>query len=212
MHKMKLFIVDDHKMFLEGIQSILEDVDTIDIVATAKNGEEALKLLKSITPDILITDIDMPIIDGIELTKTIRSQDLDIKIIALSSHYKSSVIGSAVQAGINGYILKNTGKAELIKALETVYNGENYFSENIRKIMMDSLFNAKETKKNKVNLSEREKEILLLIVQEKSTKKIAEQLFISSNTVETHRKNLMRKIGAKNMIGLAKYAIQQDLM
>lgn len=211
MNKIKLFIVDDHKMFLEGIQSILEDLDFIEIIATAKNGEEALKLLKSLTPDIVITDIDMPNIDGIELTKKIKAEISNIKVIALSSHYKSTVISTIIKAGINGYILKNTGKIELLKAIETVYNGENYFSDEVKKIMSESLFNVKSTKDNNVQLSDREKEILRLIVQEKSTKKIADLLFISVNTVETHRKNLMRKIGAKNMVGLVKYAIQQDL-
>lgn len=211
MNKIKLFIVDDHKMFLEGIQSILEDVDFIEIIATAKNGEEALKLLKSIIPDIILTDIDMPSIDGIELTKKAKLIKSDIKTIVLSSHYKSSVISSALKAGTNGYILKNTGKLELLKAIKTVYNGENYFSDEVKNIMTESLFNAKKTKENNVKLSDREKEILLLIVQEKNTKEIAELLFISVNTIDTHRKNLMRKIGAKNMVGLVKYAIQQDI-
>lgn len=211
MNKIKLLIVDDHKMLLDGIKSILEDVPFIEIIAVAKDGKEALGLLKTITPDIMITDIDMPNINGIELTKRVKIAFSSIKIIALTSHYKSAVIASTIKAGVNGYLLKNTDKIEFVEAIETVYNGENYFSKDVKKIISDSIFNAKEAKENNVNLRDREKEVLRLISKEKSTKEIAELLFISVNTVETHRKNLMRKIGTKNMVGLVKYAIQQDI-
>lgn len=211
MNKIKLLIVDDHKMLLDGIKSILEDVPFIEIIAVAKDGTEALGLLKTITPDIMITDIDMPNIDGIELTKRVKVAFSIIKIIALTSHYKSAVIASTIKAGVNGYLLKNTDKIEFVEAIETVYNGENYFSKDVKKIISDSIFNAKEAKENNVKLRDREKEVLRLISKEKSTKEIAELLFISVNTVETHRKNLMRKIGTKNMVGLVKYAIQQDI-
>lgn len=212
MEKIKLLIVDDHKMFLEGIHSILRGVPFIQSITTAHNGEQALKLVASVKPDLVITDIDMPGIDGIELTTIIKSQAPTIKIIAVSSHHKSSIIASAIKAGVNGYILKNTGKAELVKAITSVQNNTNYFAKEVKQIINDSLFSPKKTEFSAVKLSERETEVLVLISQEKSTKQIAELLFISVNTVETHRKNLMRKIGTKNMIGLFKYAIQQDII
>jgi DNA-binding NarL/FixJ family response regulator len=214
MHKkrIKLFIVDDHKMFLEGVSSILKTIENITVLATAKNGEEALKILPNFIPDVLITDIDMPIIDGIELTKQVKSEYPDIKIIAVSSHYKSTIIVNAIQAGINGYIFKNTGRVELHKAIESVFKGNNYFNEEVKEIISDSIFNLKETKASTVNLSEREKEVLIHISNEKNSQEIAVLLSLSIYTVETHRKNLMRKIGTKNMIGLVKYAIQQDII
>lgn len=208
----KLFVVDDHKMFLEGITSILNNIENIAVIGTAKNGEEALKLIPNLKPDIVITDIDMPIFDGIELAKRVKKTYPDIRIIAVSSHHNSNIISTSIKSGIHGYILKNTGKSELLKALNTVYNGGNYFSEEVKQIINDSIYNIKETTVNAVSLSEREKEVLHLIAQEKNTKEIAKLLFISINTVETHRKNLMRKIGTKNVVGLVKYAIQQDII
>lgn len=211
-NQVKLFIVDDHKMFLEGITSILNTFENIIVLGTAKNGEEALKLLPNFIPDVLITDIDMPQIDGIELTEQVKSLYSDIKIIAVSSHYKSTVISKAIQAGIDGYILKNTGKLELYKAIESVNNEEKYFTNEVKEIINNSIFNAKETKENTVNLSDREKEVLIHISDEKSSQEIAEILSLSIYTIETHRKNLMRKIGTKNVVGLVKYAIQQGIV
>ncbi|WP_036822445.1 response regulator transcription factor [Polaribacter sp. Hel1_85] len=210
--KIKLFIVDDHKMFLEGIQSILIDTQFIDVIATAKDGKEALKLLNNFLPDIIITDIDMPNLDGIELTKLVKKQSDNIKIIAVSSHSEGEVISKAIKAGINGYILKNTGKTELLKAIKQVYKGENYYTEEVKKNLNDSLFNPTKAKNQIVKISSREKEVLKLISEEMNTQEIAEELFISPNTVEVHRKNLMRKIGTKNMVGLVKYAIQQGII
>lgn len=208
----KLFIVDDHKMFLEGITSILKTIKNITVLATAKNGEEALKIIPKFIPDVLITDIDMPIIDGVELTKQVKFKYPDIKVIAVSSHYKSIIIAKAIQAGVNGYVLKNTGKIELHKAIETVITGNNYFNKEVKEIISNSIFNLKETRENAVNLSEREKEVLIHISNEKSSQEIAILLSLSIYTVETHRKNLIRKIGTKNMIGLVKYAIQQNII
>ncbi|NVK51368.1 MAG: response regulator transcription factor [Flavobacteriaceae bacterium] len=210
--KIKLFIVDDHKMFLEGIQSILNDVSYIEVIATAKNGADALKLLNNFTPDVLITDINMPELNGIELIEIIKKQHSKTNVIAVSSHAESEVISEAIKAGVNGYILKNTGKSELLKAIKKVYEDENYFTEEVKTIMNDSLFNLAKAEKQLVKLSSREKEVLRLISQEKNTQEIADELFIAFNTVEVHRKNLMRKIGTKNMVGLVKYAIQQGII
>ncbi|KGL64208.1 two component system response regulator, LuxR family [Polaribacter sp. Hel1_85] len=197
---------------MEGIQSILIDTQFIDVIATAKDGKEALKLLNNFLPDIIITDIDMPNLDGIELTKLVKKQSDNIKIIAVSSHSEGEVISKAIKAGINGYILKNTGKTELLKAIKQVYKGENYYTEEVKKNLNDSLFNPTKAKNQIVKISSREKEVLKLISEEMNTQEIAEELFISPNTVEVHRKNLMRKIGTKNMVGLVKYAIQQGII
>ena len=210
--KIKLFIIDDHKMFLEGIQSILNEAPFIEVIATAKNGKEALKILNNFKLDVLITDINMPELNGIELTEIIKKQYAKTKVIAVSSHAESKIISKAIKAGVNGYILKNTGKTELLKAIAQVYKGKNYYSEEVKEIMDDSLFNPKKVEKQLVKLSNREQEILKLISEEKKTQEIATELFISPNTVEVHRKNLMRKIGTKNMVGLVKYAIQQGII
>ena len=149
--------------------------------------------------------------DKRNLCKKLKNINEELKVIAISNFDEVSFVKRMLNNGANGYLLKNTDKTEFVEAIETVYNGENYFSKDVKKIISDSIFNAKEAKENNVKLRDREKEVLRLISKEKSTKEIAELLFISVNTVETHRKNLMRKIGTKNMVGLVKYAIQQDI-
>jgi DNA-binding NarL/FixJ family response regulator len=211
-NNIKLLIVDDHKMFLEGIQSILSETDFIEVVGTAKNGLEAIKLTNSFLPDVIITDLTMPELDGIELTEKIKDSYENIKVLVVSSHIEGEMISKAIKAGINGYIFKNTGKTELLKAIKKIANGENYYTEEVKESLQNSLFNPAEARKQVANISTREKEILQLIAEELNTQEIADKLFISPNTVEVHRKNLMRKIGTKNMIGLVKYAIQQGIV
>ena len=210
--KIELLLVDDHRMFIEGMTTLLNEVDNMNVIGTAKNGEEALKILSNINPHIVITDIDMPLINGIQLTHQIKLRFPNIKIIAVSSHQSSTTIADALHAGINGYILKNTGKHELCKAINTIYEGGTYFNEEIKTIINNSLFNPIDVKTNEVHLSDREKEILILIYHENNSQEIANILHLAVNTIETHRKNLMRKIGTKNMIGLVKYAVQHRLI
>lgn len=208
----RLLIVDDHKMFLEGIRALLNDISYIKIQAVASHSEQALKLLENLQIDVLITDIEMPDIDGIELTEMVKTKHPNVKILAVSSHTKSSIISRAIDAGVHGYVLKNTGPLELLKALNKLYKGENYFGNDVRTIINESIFNQKKLDKDFVKLSNREEEILILISQEKKTQEIAETLFISPNTVEVHRRNLMRKIGTNNMVGLVKYAIKHGFI
>ena len=176
------------------------------------NGLEAIKLTNSFLPDVIITDLTMPELDGIELTKKIKDSYENIKVLVVSSHIEGEMISKAIKAGINGYIFKNTGKTELLKAIKKIAEGENYYTEEVKESLQNSLFNPAKARKQVANISTREKEILQLIAEELNTQEIAEKLFISPNTVEVHRKNLMRKIGTKNMIGLVKYAIQQGIV
>lgn len=210
--QIELVIVDDHLMFLDGIQSILSTYEHIVISGIAKNGKEAIKLIKQQRPSIVITDIEMPEINGIELTKHVKKVNENIGVIVVSSHSNSKMISDAIKAGASSYIFKNTGKKELIETIERVYAGESYFPDEVKQTLNNSLFNPKKAKQEAVKLSKREAEVLTLISKEKSTQEISEALFISVNTVETHRKNLMRKIGTKNMVGLVKYAIQQGIV
>ncbi|GAA4276730.1 response regulator transcription factor [Aquimarina mytili] len=210
--KIKLFLVDDHKMFLQGIFSILDEIPHFTIAGIANDGKEALTKLKTLDTDVLITDIEMPKMDGLELIKEIKKINPGIKVIITSSYGKISMIEKAKNLDVEGYLFKCAGKIELLNAIHTVFEGEKYFSEEVQKIHNESLFSSKKTKENKVSLSPREMDVLKCISQEKSTQEISETLHISINTVDTHRKNLMRKIGAKNMVGLVKYAIQQGLI
>lgn len=200
-------------MFIDGIKALLLNEKDIKLVGEALSGKEAIAGVTKERPDIILLDINMPDMDGIETTRELRKNFPDIKIIILTMHNNYEFISTLVSEGASGYILKNTGKVELIKAIKTVYSGSTFFSVAVTETIMKNLNRKPEEEKlGAVQLTKREKEILILIAQELSTKQIAEKLFISVNTVETHRKNLMAKLHAKNVTGLVKFAIQVGLI
>ena len=214
----KVLITDDHQMFIDGIKALLVDSEEIHVVAMANNGEEALEKLKNQPIDVVIMDINMPVMNGIEATKQIKEKYPDVKILALTMYIEKELITEIVKAGATGYILKNTGKEELVNALTTIAKGEKFYSSDVALKMMDAkttLEYAEDLKDHKnlnINLTKREEEILKLIAQEYTTTQIAEKLFISFFTVETHRKNLIRKLNVKNVAGLVKFAIKNGLV
>jgi len=207
-----IFLVDDHQMFLDGIFSVLKESKDYTVVGTAQNAIQALKILPNFNVDIIITDIEMPEMDGLDFAKKIKEASPHIKVLIASSHLSITKINMAIENKVNGYLIKNAGKTELMKALNKISAGEDYFSKEVTELLRDYQATKVESSTNKIKLSPREKEVLRLIADEKSTQEITEILFISSNTVETHRKNLMRKIGAKNMIGLVKYAMKHGVI
>ncbi|GAA0891044.1 response regulator transcription factor [Fulvivirga kasyanovii] len=210
----ELMIVDDHKLFLDGIVSLLKDYPRISIVACASDGEQALELLTQNSDiDVLITDISMPNLNGEELCKEVKKKYPDVHILALSMHSDSKSIKKVLKNGATGYILKNTGKNELIEAIEHVANGQTYFSESVKNNIMAGITGLEESDEHAtVRLTKREIEILKLIASEYTTNQIADTLFISLHTVESHRKNIMRKTKAKNMAGLIKYAVKAGIV
>lgn len=207
----RVVIVDDHHMFLEGISSLLSDHESIKIVERADSGIDALKKLSQNSEvDLLITDLSMPDLDGFELCAKIKSAYPDIKVLMLSMHSDSASIKKAIKAGANGYILKNTGHNELIKAITTLYDGENYFSGPVKdKLVADIAGNETQDLHEEVKLTKREVEVLKLIAMEYTSQMISEELFISFHTVESHRKNLMKKLSTNNLGGLIKYALKK---
>ncbi|WP_433765687.1 response regulator transcription factor [Flavobacterium ginsenosidimutans] len=212
MNKINLLIADDHIMFLQGIISLLEQESNIIIVDKAINGIEALKIIKRGTVNFIILDISMPEMDGIELSKILRKQYPNIKILIVSTHSNVMIVSRLIRIGVNGYLLKNAEKEELLKAINSIANGENYFAEDLEeKHLMNSLKIEKHAS-NLADLSSREKEILILIAHEYNTAEIAEKTFISLNTVNTHRRNLLSKLNAKNTAGLVKYAVENGLV
>lgn len=211
----KVLLVDDHQMFVDGLSELIGKISQVELVATAQNGREALDLLLIHPCDLVILDIHMPILDGIETTKLIKLNYPEIKVLILSMDNEISLIKSILSAGASGYILKNTGKAELENAIIKLSEGGNFFSEEVALEMahqfmpqMEKRFSGKET----IPLTERELEILKLIALEYSCPQIAEKLFISPKTVETHRKNVIKKLGVKNSLGLVKHAIMKGLI
>lgn len=208
--KIKLVLVDDHQMLLDGLAALLQGEQRFDLVGLCNNAKYALELLETTAPDIVITDINMPEISGVELTRMIRKYHPKIKVLALSMFGERSTISEMLEAGISGYILKNTGKEELINALLKVQEGGMYFSDEITEELIKSISQKTEVKEEiQIRLTERELEIVKLIAAEKSNLEIAALLFISERTVETHRKNIFRKTNTKGVVGLLKLAMEQ---
>jgi DNA-binding NarL/FixJ family response regulator len=215
--KIEILIADDHQMFIEGIISSLAANEFITVVATANNGKQILKLLEKDTVDVILLDINMPEMNGIEAAKIILKKYPGIKIISLSMYLEKEFIEELIKIGVSGYILKNTSMKELEQSVLAVASGKKYFSNDAALKILDAQTNTRYADNFTINqqpspgLTERETEVLKLIAKEYTTPEIAEKLFISAYTVETHRKNLIRKLNVKSMAGLVKYAVQNGL-
>ena len=210
--KIKVFIIDDHQMIIDGLQLMLKEEDNIILVGSATSGQEGLDQLKTIETDVVLLDINMPEMNGIDTCKLLINQQADLKIIAISMHKESSLIKLMLASGAKGYVLKNAGQDEVLEAIQTVYQGKMYLDETVNEIVMTSMANnSKKAKSPFPTLTRREKEVLLLILDECTTQEIADQLFISFGTVETHRRNMLIKLGARNTAGLVKVALEYEL-
>lgn len=216
--KIKIVLADDHQMFLDGLHSLLSQMEQIEIMATANNGKQLLdKLRKDPACDVAVLDMHMDIMDGIETTRQIRQEFPHIRVIGLTMENDPASIKEMLDAGASGYILKNTGKTELETALERVAAGDFYLSQSVgNQLAREMLHNRQQKSENRENglssLTEREMEVLKMIAGEMTNQEVADKLFISPKTVETHRKNLMKKIGVNNTLGVYKYAVKHKLI
>ena len=212
---MKILLVDDHKLIRDALKSYFEDDPEFEIVAEAGNGQEALILLRDIEVDVVMMDISMPVMDGIECTENITRDYPEVKVLALSMMNDGQFIKKMLNAGASGYILKNSGEEEIKKALRAVNNGETYFSAEVNETVMQNMLKGGVKRNHKLvvdlPLTSREKEVLRLILKEYSNQEIAEELFISPRTVDAHKRNLLEKTGSKNTAGLVLYAIEKNL-
>ena len=207
----RILIADDHQMFIDGVKAILKGVKNISVSGEALNGKDAIELFNKEEYDLVIADIEMPEMNGIELTKIIKEKNPEIKVLIVTSHPDRSFIEETIEAHADGYILKNTSKQELIDAITKVADGGGYYSNEILSILSEiHLEKAKIHEETEV-LTPREKEIISLICKEHCNTEIADILFISPLTVETHRKNIYRKTKTKTIVGLIKYAIENKL-
>lgn len=204
-------MTEDHQMLIDGVKSFFQYDEDINIIGTVNNGEDLIKLVALKQPKVVITDIRMPKMDGIEATKQIKKQFPHIKVLAMTMFDQPDAIKQMLDAGASGYLLKNSGIKMLSKAIVTVAGGETFFDPNVAFNFMNSYINENVTigKSEKVVLSRREKEILQLISQGKTSKEIAEDLFIAKGTVDVHRKNMIRKLDLANGNELVKYAIDK---
>ena len=206
-----IIMAEDHQMLIDGVQSFFEYNENINIIATANNGKELVRLVSLKQPKLVITDIRMPKMDGIEATKLIKKDFPHIKVLALTMFDQPDAIKQMLNAGASGYLLKNSGIKMLGDAIEKVVKGETFFDPNVALNFMNDYVdeNTSVGKSKKVVLSKRELEILELIANGKTSKEIAEILFIAKTTVDTHRKNMIRKLELDNGSELVKYAIEK---
>lgn len=207
--KYNLIIVDDHKMFLDGMMSILSDEEDYNIVLTTTDGKQVIKYLEINNEeriDIIITDISMPDIDGLMLNKIIKEKFNNIKTLIVSMHNDAEMIDNLIKNDVDGYVPKNAEKREFLLAIKTIFKGEKYFSKEIKDIYLENKFYQK--KQEIVKLTQREIDVITLIAQEHTTQEIADKLFLSKHTIESYRKNLIAKLNVRNLAGLTKYALK----
>lgn len=210
-NKIHIAIVDDHQIIIDGLVALLKNHPNLKIVTSANSGEEILQLIPKFEIDILLTDVMMPVMSGYELAKLVSRQYPGIKIIALSMSGQGQVVHDMIEdADISGYLLKQTNATELAAAIEKVYEGGLYFHPEVLQ-ELEKLSNQKK-EVSKVNITNREKQLIALIENEYSNKQIAEELNISLLTVETHRKNILRKTGTSNVLSLVKWAYENGVL
>ena len=212
MEPINILIADDHQMFIDGVKALLRKEKHLHFIGEVHDGVEALDFLaKNGEIDLLIADINMPNMDGVELTKQVKKRYPQIKVLVITMHDDRQIVSEILLAEAEGYILKNTGKEELKKAINYLMEGSTHYSNEIMKILMKRLKRHEAELNTTKPLTDREVEIIDLIVKELTTTEIADKLFISPRTVDSHRKNIMIKTKSKTLVGLIKYAFRNNL-
>ena len=207
--KIKVTIVDDHPLVIEGLKSLLKPYEHLKIVGSFGSGQGILDFLENHQVDIVLLDIHLPDMSGIEVCERICKQYEFVDIIGLSTYGERSIVNQMIANGAKGYLLKNVTESELIEAIEKVYRGRRYYGHEVQQAMADTIFH---TLGDTPRLTKREKQVLQLIVSGKTSADIAKKLFISQLTVETHRRNLMKKMNATNTASLVRIAIEKSLV
>jgi two-component system response regulator NreC len=214
MRKIKVVVADDHTILRQGIKALLDNQKGIEVVGEAKDGREAIKTIEELLPDVILMDIAMPGLNGLEATRRIKKKFPKVKVVVLTMHANEEYIFQILNAGADGYLVKETAFQDLISAINAVHKGEAFMSPSIsKKVMTDYIQRAQgEEKVDFDTLTTREREILQLVAEGNSNKKIAEALFISPKTVETHRAHIMDKLNIHDRAGLIKYAIRKGMI
>jgi len=212
--QIKLFLVDDHDIVRDGLKSLLGNESDISIIGEASSGKEFFSLLDSETPDVLLLDISLPDISGIEIAKKLNETNPELGILILSMFTDEDFVINAIKVGARGYLPKNSKKDELIKAIKTVYDGGEYYPAEISRIIARSYINrVKNDSAGLIELlTEREKEVMLFVVEGLSNSEIADKLFISVRTVETHKTRILQKLQLKSTVDLVKFAIKNKII
>lgn len=214
MKKIKIAVVDDQLLFRKGFIALLKDYEEIDVTIEVSNGKELLEQLKKKKVDVVITDLEMPIMDGIETTENVRKKYPEIKILALTMHDEDSFVVHLIEKGVNGFLLKDYDIELVIDAIYAVIENGYYFNDRVSKAMVKGLVKSSKIvpRFNHIQLTQREITIIELVCKELTNKEIAERLFVSPRTIDGHRERIMQKIGAKNVVGLIMYAVKNHLI
>jgi DNA-binding NarL/FixJ family response regulator len=211
--KIKVLVVDDHQLFREGIVNLLFSAENIEVIAQAEDGIDAIEKAKHYKPDVVLLDITMPRMNGIETTKKLKLLMPKIKIVSLSMHSEKQYVKGVLEAGADGYLLKNCTNRQLTEAIQSVYDGKKYLSEDVTGMVISGYLDPSGSETTEYeNLSVREKEIFHLFAEGKSTREISELLFISVKTVNTHKQNILEKLDLKSNTELVKYALKNGLI
>jgi two-component system NarL family response regulator len=207
----RILLVDDHELMREGLRSILEKEEDVEIVGEATSGREGVALSATLEPDVVVMDVGMKDLNGIDATRQIRSDNPEVKVIALSSHSDSRYVKAMLEAGACGYLLKANAYADLHKALQAVRQGKSYLCADVTKGVVDNSLHGPQSGAESSALSGREREVLQLLAEGLSSPQIGKRLFIATSTVETHRRSIMRKLGIHSVADLTKWAIREGL-
>jgi len=208
--KVNIIIADDHQMLLDGVKNMLSGIPQYNVVAEANNGQEAYERITELPEafNLLLTDISMPLLSGTQLCRMVKDKFPHIQVLILSMYNNAVAVKEAVLAEADGYILKNAGKDELLKAIHRITNGGTYFADDIVPLIYNQYHKEKIQQDQLSVLTTREREILSLIVKEMTSEEIADKLFISKKTVDNHRQHLLEKTGCKSTVGLVKFAVK----
>jgi DNA-binding NarL/FixJ family response regulator len=216
--EIKLLLVDDHRLLRDGLAAILKEAEDIEIVGSVSSGEDAIRLFPSLNPDVILMDIMMGGMTGIEATRWIKEQSNDVKVILISAEVKKELVTAGIEAGTDGYLPKDVEKEILIEAIRAVHNGGRYFNEAITNLVFEDLYQKKKMPPGSGNsplpntLTKREQQVMTLIAAGKSNTEVADELFISTKTVNTHKSHILEKLGLKNTVELVKYAIKNNII
>lgn len=206
-------IADDHKIVVDGLISILKEEEDINVVGTAYNGQHVIDIVKKNKVDIAVIDIEMPIMTGVQLSKYLNEHHPEVKVLILSMYKTQAFVEQIVSAGAKGYVLKNKGSEELVKAIRYIYDGQSYIGQEITDVLIEALkAKSEKVEQPKILFTKREKEILALIAEGLTSIKIGEKLFIAPSTVDTHRRNLIEKTGVANSKELIRFALENKLL
>lgn len=208
----KVLIADDHQLFREGLVNLINGAEDIEVIAEAENGRQAIDMTKNLNPDVIIMDIGMPELNGIEATRILKKKYPDIKIIALSMHSDKHYIKGMLEVGASGYLLKNSTYNQVVEAVKTVFRGKKYLSSSITEVLIDNYLGKDEQAIMEAGLTQRESEILKMIAEGISTRDIAKKLFVSVKTIGTHKQNILEKLNLKTTTDLVKYAIKHKII